>query len=66
MDPISIAVTLMSARSQSTTASIAAQLIHDDLGAEKQLVQLLTASSDQIGGAATAAAGLGQTLDISV
>lgn len=66
MDLTSIVVTMMSARSQSMTDSIAAQLMRNNLDSEKQLVQLLTASSSQIDSAASAAAGLGQNLDISV
>lgn len=66
MDLTSIAVMMMSARSQATSSSIAASLIKNNLDSQKQLADLISSSSGQIEGAATLAAHLGQNLDVSV
>ena len=66
MDLTTIAVSLLTAKNQSTMATLAARFIKDDLGSQNAVAQLLTSADTSINSAATAASHLGTNLDVTV
>ena len=66
MDPASIASSLISARTAQTQLAVATKLMRMNANAEASVAQLVDAASQNAGRLANTAAGIGQSLDITV
>ncbi|MEJ1160279.1 hypothetical protein [Prosthecomicrobium sp. N25] len=66
MDPVSLAVSLMSAQSSSRAQIMAASFIKSNAESQQAVAGLLEASSQNLQKLAEQAAGLGANLDVTV